>query len=306
MSNWQSKCVAVLYGGNSSEREVSLNSGQAVFDALCRLGYDAHLIDTKDNAIGQLLALKPDVAFIVLHGPGGEDGRMQALLEMLDIPYTGSDVASSAIAMDKIKCKLIWRGLGLPTAKYLLLNDDVDFKVVVDALGLPFFLKPACEGSSIGVAKVNSEAEFIDAYQQARGYRGGVLAEAFMPGREFTVPIVDGRAYPAISMVPSTEFYDYNAKYLLDDTDYRIPCGLSEEAEEMMKSTAVEAFNAVGCSGWGRVDFIESANGEINLLELNTVPGMTSHSLVPMSLASVGVPFDQLVESILSLVSADK
>lgn len=304
MSNWQSKRVAVLYGGNSSEREVSLNSGKAVFDALKRLDYDAHLVDTKTNAIGQLASLQPDVAFIVLHGPGGEDGRIQALLEAMEIPYTGSDVAASAIAMDKLKCKMIWRGLNLPTADYQLINTSSQFEDLVASLGLPFFVKPACEGSSIGVSKVICPESFQAALLDAGRFKGGMLAEAFMSGREFTVPILGAKAYPSISMIPSKEFYDYESKYLRDDTSYLIPSGLSDDNEIHIQRLAKTAFEAIGCSGWGRVDFIESADGELNLLELNTVPGMTNHSLVPMSLASVGVGFDSVVEQILNLVES--
>ena len=302
MSHWQSKRIAVLYGGNSSEREVSLNSGQAVFDALIRLNYDAHLVDTQYDAITQLTALKPDVAFIVLHGSGGEDGRIQALLDALEIPYTGSDVASSAIAMDKVKCKLIWRGLDLPTANYQLLTASSNFKDLSTELGLPFFVKPACEGSSIGVTKVSCAQSFNRALADAHLFRGGMLAEAFMSGREFTVPILGGYAFPSISMVPAKEFYDYESKYLRDDTSYLIPSGLTADREQLIQELAKTAFEVIGCNGWGRVDFIESAEGELNLLELNTVPGMTNHSLVPMSLASVGIEFDAVVERILNLV----
>jgi D-alanine-D-alanine ligase len=304
MSHWQKKRIAVLYGGNSSEREVSLNSGQAVFEALKRLGYDACLVDTQHDAIGQLTALKPDVAFIVLHGQGGEDGRIQALLEALEIPYTGSDVASSAIAMDKVKCKLIWRGLGLPTADYELIASSSTFQDLSTTLGLPFFIKPACEGSSIGVNKVSCAESFSEAIADASRFKGGMLAEAFMSGREFTVPILGSDAFPSISMVPTKEFYDYESKYLRDDTSYLIPSGLTANQESRIRELAKHAFEAIGCAGWGRVDFIESAEGELNLLELNTVPGMTNHSLVPMSLASVGVEFDAVVERILNHVEA--
>jgi len=296
--------VAVLYGGTSAEREVSLNSGAAVNDAVLRAGYQAELIDTKDGLIDKLATAKPDVAFNVVHGTGGEDGQLQALLEYLAIPYSGSGVAASAIGMDKLKCKMLWSAAGLPTATHITLDATSRWQDVAAKLGAKFVVKPTAEGSSVGVSLVRSEEEFIKAIAICDECKGEAIAERFMSGREFSVPVIDGVAYPAIHLKPANEFYDYNAKYVDGTTEYLIPSGLSDAQEAQMRAWAEQASAIIGARHWSRVDFMEDANGQLNLLEINTVPGMTATSLVPMSLASVGVDFVSLIDRIVQLAYA--
>ncbi len=291
--------VAVLYGGYSAERDVSIESGKAVYEALTSRSYRTCLIDTKDNLIEKINCFAPDVVFNVVHGTGGEDGQLQALLEYLNLPYTGSGIAASALGMDKLLCKRIWSANGLPIIADKVLSDNDTWVNVSAELGDKFVIKPSCEGSSVGVSLVDNEVSFTKAYQLAVKCRGRVIAEKYMPGREFTVPVVGGRAYPAIQMVPENEFYDYNAKYLDGTTEYRLPSGLSGEQELLLQKQAVDAFDLIGAKDWGRVDFIESSEGDIRLLELNTVPGMTASSLLPKSLAHAGIGFEALVEKIL-------
>jgi len=301
MINVKDVKVAVLYGGSSAEREVSLNSGRAVYDALIAGGVDAHLIDTQNALLAQLESLKPDAAFIVVHGRGGEDGQLQAILEELRIPYTGPGVAASAIAMDKLLCKRVWHGMSLPITEFQVLSPESEWASVSAVLGDKLVVKPVSEGSSVGVSIVSDAAGFEEAKSIAFACQSQVIAESFMKGREFTVPILGDEALPCIQLIPSNEFYDYEAKYLQDDTTYLIPCGLNEQDERRVRDLALKAFRSVGCTGWGRVDFIENEEGDIRLMELNTVPGMTSHSLVPMSAASVGISFEALCQRILSM-----
>lgn len=291
--------VAVLYGGNSAEREVSLNSGNAVYKALIQSGVDAIKIDTKDDFIGQLSTHDFDLAFIALHGVGGEDGTIQGMLEFYGLPYTGSGVKASAICMDKWRTKLIWMGLALPTPKFIKADSLDMLKAFSNEVGFPIMVKPALEGSSIGISKVKQASELEAAFDSATSTGSPVLAEQFITGKEFTVAVLGGKALPAIQLKPANEFYDYDAKYLQDDTEYLVPCGLSEDKESELQALAVQAYDALDCSGWGRVDFMQDEDGQFWLIEVNTVPGMTDHSLVPMAANAAGINFSQLVLSIL-------
>lgn len=292
--------VAVLFGGHSAEREVSLNSGKAVLAALQGAGVDADGFDPAHREVSELAAY--DRAFIVLHGRGGEDGQIQGLLEWMQIPYTGSGVLASALGMDKARTKQLWLGCQLPTADYRLLNAESDFAAVVADLGLPLIIKPVHEGSSIGMSKVNRANELAAAYQAASQHDAVVMAERWITGREFTVVILAGQALPVIRLQPPADaaFYDYQAKYLRNDTTYGIPSGLSASEETELQRLALRAFNAVGATGWGRIDAMQDEQGRFWLLEINTVPGMTDHSLVPMAAAATGLSFPQLCLSILS------
>ncbi|MFA5679422.1 MAG: D-alanine--D-alanine ligase [Pseudomonas sp.] len=292
--------VAVLYGGTSAEREVSLISGKAVLDALVRSGVDAVGIDAGAGIIAALEALAPDRVFIALHGPGGEDGTLQGALEYLGLPYTGSGVLASALAMDKLRTKLLWKGAGIPTAPFAVLDAHSDWQRVLDDLGGAAMVKPAREGSSIGMAKAASAAELEAAWRAADVHGGGVIAEAWLSGDEFTVAILGGRALPVIKLETDRGFYDYEAKYLRDDTRYLCPCGLAAERERALQALCERAFASLGCDGWGRVDAMVDDAGEFQLLEVNTVPGMTSHSLVPMAALAQGMDFDALVLAILA------
>lgn len=297
--------VGVLYGGLSAEREISLQSGAAVIEALVEAGVDHIAIDVGDNIIADIQAAKIDRAFLILHGPGGEDGCIQALLEFLHIPYTGSDVASSALAMDKLRTKQLWRGVdingqqGLPTPEFAVLNQQSDFAKVLENLGGEAMVKPANEGSSIGMSRVNSAADLEVAFQTAAQYQGSILVERLIVGGEYTVAILDGEALPPIKLETNHSFYDFSAKYIADDTRYLCPCGLSPEKEQELKTLALNAFNTVGCSGWGRVDVMADAQQNFYLLEVNTAPGMTGHSLVPMAAAAAGLSFAELVLTVL-------
>lgn len=299
--------VLLLMGGWSSERSVSLNSGATVLAALQRAGVQVTALDVQRDFLPQLLtahkATPFDRAFIILHGRGGEDGQIQAVLDVLNIPYTGTGMTGSAIGMDKLACKRIWRGEGLPTPPWVVVATLAEAQAAATTLGLPVIIKPVAEGSSVGVAKVNSAGELPAAFVEAQRY-GQVLMERYIRGEEFTVAILNGRALPVIRLSTPHEFYDFNAKYLADDTQYDIPCGLSPEAEAQMQHIALQAFAAVGGSGWGRVDFMREGSaseaGQSWLIEVNTVPGMTDHSLVPMAARAVGIAIDQLCIQILA------
>ncbi len=297
--------VAVLLGGFSAERDVSLNSGQAVLNALQQQGIDADAFDPAVRSITELTHY--DRAFIVLHGRGGEDGQIQGLLEWLNIPYTGSGVLASALGMDKARTKQLWQGCNLPTAPYYLLNSHTDFKQVVDTLGLPLIIKPVHEGSSIGMSKVETLEQLKPAYEQAAVHDAVVMAERWITGREFTVVILNGQALPVIRLQPPKDaaFYDYEAKYQRNDTEYGIPSGLSAEDEQKLQDIALRAFDAVGAVGWGRIDAMQDEQGNFWLLEVNTVPGMTDHSLVPMAAKAVGHSFPQLCQLILQQTLAN-
>ncbi|GAB4121183.1 MAG: D-alanine--D-alanine ligase [Sideroxydans sp.] len=291
--------VAVLMGGRSAEREVSLKSGTAVLAALRRSGVDAHAFDPAECELGALKREGYDRAFIALHGRYGEDGTVQGGLELLGIPYTGSGVMASAIAMDKWRTKLVWQAAGLPVPEYEVLTAPTDWNALADHLDLPLFIKPANEGSSVGVSKVKTVEALPVAYAEAARHDRVVLAESFISGGEYTVAILNGRALPVIRIVPANEFYDYEAKYLRDDTRYLCPCGLPEAEEKEMQRLALAGFEVIGCQGWGRVDFLRGEDGRLYLLEINTSPGMTDHSLVPMAARQAGLSFDALVQQIL-------
>ncbi|ABD80112.1 D-alanine--D-alanine ligase [Saccharophagus degradans] len=290
----------VLFGGTSSEREVSLRSGAAVLQALQAGGVDAHGLDVQADAIAKIEAFAPDRVFIALHGPGGEDGKMQAVLDWLAIPYTGSDHAASALAMDKLKTKQVWQSVGLVTPEYASLVENSDWQAVLDSLGGQGFVKPAHEGSSIGMSVVSTAQELKAAYEKAAHYDAKVLVERRIVGREFTVAVLNGVALPAIGLKTDHVFYDYDAKYVSNTTQYLCPCGLTQEKEAELQSIAQQAFAAVGCKGWGRVDFMQDEAGNFYLLEVNTVPGMTDHSLVPMAARQSGIEFNELVLEILA------
>ena len=291
--------VAVLFGGRSAEREVSLKSGAAVLAALRRSGVDAHAFDPAQRDLSELKQEKFDRVFIALHGRFGEDGTVQGALELMGIPYTGSGVMASAIAMDKWRTKLIWQAMGLPIPEYEALSAPSDWNALVDHLDLPLFVKPANEGSSVGITKVKTVEELPAAYAEAAKHDKVVIAESYISGGEYTVAIVSRRALPVIKIEPANEFYDYEAKYLRDDTRYLCPCGLSAGQESEMQRLAQKAFTLIGGQGWGRVDFLRGEDGKAYLLEINTSPGMTDHSLVPMAARNAGISFDQLVLQIL-------
>jgi D-alanine-D-alanine ligase len=291
--------VAVLFGGRSAEREVSLKSGAAVLAALQRSGVDAHAFDPAERELSELKTEKFDRVFMMLHGRFGEDGTVQGALELMGIPYTGSGVMASAIGMDKWRSKLIWQAAGLPIPEYEALTAPTDWNAVAEHLDLPLFMKPASEGSSVGVIKVKTVEALPAAYAEAAKHDKVVIAESFMSGGEYTVAILNGKALPAIKIEPASEFYDYEAKYLRDDTRYLCPCGLDAEQEAEMQHMAQLGFQLIGGQGWGRVDFLRGEDGKMYLLEANTAPGMTDHSLVPMAARQAGIAFDQLVVQIL-------
>ncbi|MEH6347543.1 MAG: D-alanine--D-alanine ligase [Bermanella sp.] len=292
--------VAVLLGGNSAERVVSLKSGEAVYSALVAQGVDAVKIDPKLDLIKQLNEHKVDIAFIALHGVGGEDGTIQGLLEFYGLPYTGSGVKSSAICMDKWRTKLIWQSLGLATPKYIQAEDVGQLVEFSEQVGFPIMVKPALEGSSIGISKVTSNKNLAIAFESAQATDSPVLAEQFIAGKEFTVAILGDKALPAIQLKPANDFYDYDAKYIQDDTEYLLPCGLSKEKELELQALALSAYDALDCKGWGRVDFMQDESEKFWLIEVNTVPGMTDHSLVPMAARAAGIDFEHLVVDILN------
>jgi D-alanine-D-alanine ligase len=291
--------VAVLFGGRSAEREVSLKSGAAVLASLLRSGVDAHAFDPAERDLHELKTERFERVFIALHGRFGEDGTVQGALELMGIPYTGSGVLASALAMDKWRSKLVWQAAGLPIPAFTLLTADSDWDAVAATLGLPLFVKPANEGSSVGISKVKRVEDLPAAYLEAAKHDPLVLAESFIGGGEYTAAIVAGQALPVIRIVPANEFYDFEAKYLRDDTRYLCPAGLSAAQEQEMQRLAVQGFALLGGAGWGRVDFLCDEHGTAYLLEANTSPGMTDHSLVPMAARQVGMDFDALVLAIL-------
>lgn len=291
--------VAVMMGGSAAEREVSLRSGAAVYEALKSQGVDAIAVDVTGSPIDALAGQKFDRVFNIIHGRGGEDGVLQAVLEVLELPYTGSGVLASALSMDKLRTKLCWQGYGLVTPKWCLLESAADLDVCIEKLGFPVIVKPALEGSSIGMSKASNREELQKALDVAAQYRCDVYAEAWVTGKEYTVAVLDGAALPAIRLETPHAFYDYEAKYQATTTQYHCPCGLSEEQEPFLKDLAVTACKVVGVKGWGRVDvFIDDA-GQYQLIEVNTVPGMTDHSLVPMAARQAGMDFEELVWRIL-------
>lgn len=296
--------VAVLMGGFSSEREVSLNSGRAVLAALLERGIDAHAFDPKEMPLSELKTQGFDCAFNILHGAYGEDGTIQGALTALGIPYTGCGVMASAIGMDKYRCKLLWKGLGLPVPDYAVLHDDADFAAVEAQLGLPMFVKPAAEGSSVGVVKVKEAGQLPAVYAELKQYQGEIIAEAFIGGGEYTCAVLNGKALPSIRIVPATEFYNVEAKYQRNDTQYLCPSDLSAEDERLMGELAVRAFEAMGGTGWGRIDFLKSETGKLYLLEANTLPGMTAHSLVPKAAKQSGLEFADLCIEVLKTAHA--
>lgn len=292
--------VAVLLGGKSAEREVSLKSGNAVLAALKRGGVDAHAFDPAERELSELKQERFDRAFIMLHGRYGEDGTVQGALELMGIPYTGSGVMASAIGMDKWRTKLVWQAAGIPVTDFELLDENSDWDAVVRHLGLPIFVKPANEGSSVGISKVKRVEDLPAAYELAAKYDRLVLAERFIDGQEVQFPILGDRVLPSIRIETSHEFYDYDAKYLADDTRYTCP-GLPEEMERKLADVVLRSFKVLGCDGWGRVDLIIDRSGQPYFLEMNTLPGMTDHSLVPMSAKAAGIGFDELVLKILEM-----
>ncbi len=297
--------VAVMFGGTSAERDVSLNSGAAVLAALQSRGVDAHAFDPAARPLTALQSEGFERVFIALHGRGGEDGTLQGALTLMNLPFTGSGVLASALAMDKWRSKLVWQALGLPIPEFAILTADSNFNAVVAKLGLPLFVKPAREGSSIGIVKVKTAADLPAAYAEAAKHDSLVIAERAMNGGEFTVAILgtgdQARALPSIRIVPATEFYDYEAKYFRDDTRYLCPSGLDAAAEARMRDLAVQGYRALGCRGWARIDFLLDDAGQPYLLEANTAPGMTSHSLAPMAARVDGLEFADLCVRILEM-----
>jgi D-alanine-D-alanine ligase len=292
--------TAVLLGGDSSERDISLLSGQAVLDALKRRGVDAHPFDPQQKPLERLLHEGFARAFIALHGPGGEDGAMQGALEWLGVPYTGSGVLASALTMDKLKTKRVVMGAGYAAPDYAVLSSAADLPGALQRIGLPMMVKPASQGSSVGITKVKSAAELPQAFAEAHAIDPIVFAETFVSGDEFTVGVLMEQALPSIRIQPATEFYDYQAKYFRNDTQYHCPSGLSAQAEAELQAAALGAFKTTDCFGWGRVDFMrDQTSGKFYFIEINTTPGMTDHSLVPMSARQAGIPFEDLVWRVL-------
>lgn len=300
--------IAVLLGGHSAEREVSLNSGAAVLAGLREGGVDAHPIDPRDTDVTQLKSMGFKKVFIALHGRGGEDGTLQGLLELIGLPYTGSGVMASAISMDKLRSKLLWQGAGLPVAPWVALtrkdfarglDDAVNTQIA--ALGLPLIVKPSREGSSVGMSKVNEASQLGAALELAFQHDEEVLIEKWLSGPEFTLAVLGEEILPSIRIQPAGTFYDYEAKYLSDETQYFCPAGLSDELEAQLRDLVKKAWTVLGCHGWGRIDAMQDSDGQFYLLEANTSPGMTSHSLVPMAARQAGLSFSQLVVKILAL-----
>jgi D-alanine-D-alanine ligase len=293
--------VAVLLGGRSAEREVSLNSGNAVLAALKRGGVDAHAFDPKERDFAALEKEGFERVFIALHGRFGEDGTVQGVLEWLGIRYTGSGVLASALAMDKLRTKRIWQAEKLPTAPWEVLTKDTNFRIAARRLGTPLFVKPASEGSSVGMTKVKRPGDLEEAFALAVNYDPVVLAEKFIDGPELTCAIVGEQVLPIIRIETPREFYDYEAKYLANDTRYLIPCGVPKKKEEELQALCLRAFQVIGCRGWGRVDLMLDRRGRPYLLEINTSPGMTDHSLVPMAAKAVGISYEDLCVRILEM-----
>lgn len=297
--------IAVLMGGTSQEREISLQSGAAVLAALKNQGFDATGIDPKTDDVSTLKAQGFDRVFNILHGRGGEDGTMQGLLEQIGLPYTGCGVLASALTMDKMRTKMMWQSFGLPVAKMVVVTrasrEKLSATEIEKILHFPMMVKPSLEGSSVGLTKVNTLEDLPQAVDYALQFDDTVLIEEWLDGEEFTVPILGDTALPAVKIVPANEFYDFEAKYLLDNTQYFCPAGLTEEKETEIRTLAKRAFEVLSCNGWTRIDIMTNAQGEFRLVEANTCPGMTSHSLFPKSAATVGLNFEQLVVKILEL-----
>ncbi|WP_312078817.1 D-alanine--D-alanine ligase [Leclercia sp.] len=298
--------IAVLSGGTSAEREVSLNSGAAVLAGLREGGVDAHLVDPKETDVTRLKEMGFAKVFIALHGRGGEDGTLQGLLDIIGLPYTGSGVMASAISMDKLRSKLLWQGAGLPVAPWVALTRrqfeqglDTNVTERIAALGLPVIVKPSREGSSVGMSKVDEAGDISSALALAFQHDEEVLIEKWLSGPEFTVAMLGEEILPSIRIQPAGTFYDYEAKYLSDETQYFCPSGLEAERETLLKALVLKAWHVLGCRGWGRIDVMQDSDGQFYLLEANTSPGMTSHSLVPMAARQAGMSFSQLVVRIL-------
>ena len=292
--------VVVLYGGDSAEREVSLMSGAAVLASLQRSGVDARGYDLAAGGLMGLEALAADRVFIALHGRGGEDGTVQGALEIMKVPYTGSGVLASALGMDKQRTKRLWQALGLPTPASVELTMHANWDRVIQKLGLPLVVKPVHEGSTLGISIVNNSQELKDAFLEAARFDASVMAECFIEGEEYTLSLLGDDVLPAIRVEVPSGFYDYEAKYLSDSTVYHLPCGLDAERERALGKLCRDAFQAIGGRGWGRVDVMRDGTGQFWLLEVNTVPGMTNHSLVPQAAAHAGLDFDALVLRILA------
>ncbi len=292
--------VAVLMGGESAEREISLKSGQAILDALVRQGVNAVGIDTAHNLVTRLTHSSFDHIFIALHGRGGEDGTIQGLLEYLELPYTGSGVLASALAMDKYRTKMLWQGMGLPTPACAILHAESNLTDIVKQLSLPLMVKPALEGSSVGMSKVNSVGELRSAWKTASQFDCDVIVERYITGKEYTAAILHETVLPLIQLETPRDFYDFTAKYSDTQTSYICPCGLAPAEEKALQTLAQQAFLSVNASDWGRVDFIVDSENQPWLIEVNTIPGMTDHSLVPMAAKVAGINFDELVLRILA------
>ncbi|AGQ38490.1 TPA: D-alanine--D-alanine ligase [Mannheimia haemolytica] len=294
--------IAVLFGGVSQEREVSLNSGAAVTAALKSLGYNVEGIDTKEFPIEKLKEKGIQRVFNILHGGIGENGVLQGALEQMGIPYTGCGVMASAVTLDKFRTKLLWNAVGLPTADMVVVQRGqvVDFDQIIAKLGLPVFVKSSCEGSSVGVFKVKTKEELAPAIHEALKFDSIVLVEEFLAGNEYSVPVLDGQVLPAVQVIPDGEFYDYHAKYVSDNTQYVVPA-LNDERQAEVAKLVKAAYDVVGCRGWSRIDVMEDGEGKFRLVEVNTNPGMTSHSIFPKSAATVGISFEKLVERVLEL-----
>ena len=294
--------VAVLMGGTSNERDISLDSGEAVLNALLRKKISAVSIDPKKDDLNKLRDF--DRAFICLHGKDGEDGEIQTFLESINLTYTGSDILSSSLGMDKFESKTIWKSKNISTPNFMQVSHVDDYESASNCCGLPFFIKPANSGSSIGIAIINNENDFIFAFEEAYKIDKIVIVESFIVGNEYTLPIIDNKTLPIIEIKSKTEFYDYEAKYLRDDTEFICPADITSPLIKNINTLCLNAFNAIGCSGWGRVDFIIDKTKNIYIIEINTVPGMTNHSLVPMSAKYAGLQFDDLVLMILETSNA--
>lgn len=294
--------IAVLFGGVSAEREVSLNSGKSVFEALQSLGYNVEAIDTKEFPIEKLKEKGIQRVFNILHGGIGENGVLQGALEQLGIPYTGCGVMASAITLDKFRTKLLWNAVGLPTAAMEVVRrgQAVNSDEIIAKLGLPLFVKPASEGSSVGVSKVKTAEQLLPAIEEALKFDSIVLVEENLAGAEYSVPVLDGEVLPAVQIIPDGEFYDYHAKYISDNTQYVVPALNADRQAEVAKLVK-QAYDVVGCRGWSRIDVMEDGEGNFRLVEVNTSPGMTSHSIFPKSAATVGYSFERLVERVLEL-----
>jgi D-alanine-D-alanine ligase len=291
--------IAVLYGGVTAEREISLLSGRAVIAGLEALGKDVLAVDLGDNMVSQICAIDADMVFIALHGGAGEDGTVQALLDLLGMPYTGTGVLGSALAMDKVRCKQLWRGIGLPTADFCVLDAATQWSVELDRLGGHVMVKPVREGSSVGMSQARTPEALERAYLLASQFDDEVMAETWVDGKEYSIAVLGDVCLPIIELIVDEEFYTYHAKYNSETTRYLCPAPMDSDLESSLKKLALDAFKSVGCKGWGRVDLMLDEQGQPWLLEVNTVPGMTSHSLVPMGAKQAGYDLPQLLQKIL-------